>query len=618
MLAWHVSWRVEWLLVGLLTTACDPSHGLVVDLRSDLVPGAEFEEVEVRLYEGAERGEPTRLLEGVRVDFGADATGGIRIAELDELAPGPHLVSVRLLRGSTSVVAEGEVIVDVEGFKAVTVLVTRDCVGVTCEEGATVSLACRNGVCDDARCGPEHPELCTETGCVTDADCVTGAPACVRETCVEGACFSRPDDGACAGRCDASRGCVEAGAPFIPPVPGGPATYYVSPNGDDGNDGSMIAPWASINFAMTQVAPGDVVEVLDGVYEEIVEMRVPGSAVAPIVLRSSTGGAIIDGTNVTDATDPFSVVFFATSFITMHGFEVRGSNRHCLRALDSDAITLSGLVVHSCGSCAISGSFADDLHVRGNRLRDLVSGGVCMGPAGDRFVIDGNHIHDAGDSGVYCDSGQPDIDMGGDGFAADATITRNLIERTGNGGGAALNVASLRGATIVNNVLLDNLASGIALFEVNGTASTDCFVAHNTIVFASGAGRSAMVLSGAVSNHTIINNVLLAGASPPYDVSEESLAGHTFDANVVHSRDSRFVVRGVMAGSEERAAWQGRGYDARSVFALPEFIDAANGSYALVDAASGRDAARVEARVTVDYAGAPRGDAPDIGAFEAR
>lgn len=67
-------------------------------------------------------------------------------------------------------------------------------------------------------------------------------------------------------------------ASFGPPAMG--ASYYVASTGDDGDDGSIGSPWATLKFAATQVAAGATVWVMDDL--------------APTVFQSSTVGLLLD------------------------------------------------------------------------------------------------------------------------------------------------------------------------------------------------------------------------------------------------------------------------------------------------------------------------------------
>ena len=49
------------------------------------------------------------------------------------------------------------------------------------------------------------------------------------------------------------------------PVLGQATTYYISPSGDDGNDGlSSDYPWKTFSHAIPELDPGDTLIVMDG------------------------------------------------------------------------------------------------------------------------------------------------------------------------------------------------------------------------------------------------------------------------------------------------------------------------------------------------------------------
>ncbi|MDX1301629.1 hypothetical protein [Photobacterium sp.] len=67
------------------------------------------------------------------------------------------------------------------------------------------------------------------------------------------------------------------------------ATYYVATDGNNDNVGSMDKPFASVNYAIQKLKPGDILYLRDGTYYEIVEAAVSGTKDAPIVITSAPG-----------------------------------------------------------------------------------------------------------------------------------------------------------------------------------------------------------------------------------------------------------------------------------------------------------------------------------------
>lgn len=54
--------------------------------------------------------------------------------------------------------------------------------------------------------------------------------------------------------------------------------YHVSPDGDDAQDGSILASWRMLQRAADTLMPGETVYVHDGVYDERVTINVSGNA----------------------------------------------------------------------------------------------------------------------------------------------------------------------------------------------------------------------------------------------------------------------------------------------------------------------------------------------------
>ncbi len=196
-----------WLLVG-----CEGQSALVVDLRTDLAPGVEFDHVAVRFADGT--------LTETAVTRDQDFVAGVRVASR-MVAPGPTrlVVSLRLtpaLEGAAPVVvAERPLLVDVRAAAvAATLLVTRGCRGVECPgPGDPASAtACHGGTCHEPTCTAETPDECAADECAADADCA--APAtCAVPFCIEGLCFFAQGDECTEDQyCDPLLGCIPYGS----------------------------------------------------------------------------------------------------------------------------------------------------------------------------------------------------------------------------------------------------------------------------------------------------------------------------------------------------------------------------------------------------------------------
>ena len=94
------------------------------------------------------------------------------------------------------------------------------------------------------------------------------------------------------------------------------ASYYVSPSGNDGNNGSSQAEaWRTISHAARSLLPGDVVYVYDGDYQsEFVQIELTGTSSNPIRFQAAPGAApIVSGFRLRNA-----------GWIEISGFRVKG------------------------------------------------------------------------------------------------------------------------------------------------------------------------------------------------------------------------------------------------------------------------------------------------------
>jgi hypothetical protein len=203
------------IAVLLLAVGCtsDPPARLLVDLKTDLVPGREFSTVITEVWPPAERDAAPGAPMEVRLDaaLGETFSLGRRIAELD-VTNGTRRLRVTLVDRGGAVRGGRDVIVRVLGTTGVTVLVTRSCVGIECPPaGDPEATTCQSGHCVRPDCTPENPEACTLPPCTRDADCPPSV-LCVESLCESGVCLSVPVDARCgeAERCDPSLGCIGA------------------------------------------------------------------------------------------------------------------------------------------------------------------------------------------------------------------------------------------------------------------------------------------------------------------------------------------------------------------------------------------------------------------------
>ena len=155
---------------------------------------------------------------------------------------------------------------------------------------------------------------------------------------------------------------------------------FVSVSGDNAAAGSESAPWRTIQHACDRLNPGDVLNVLPGVYEEKIQVRVSGVESNPITIQGRPG-AVISGKGVKGAD---LIHIKDQGYLKITGFELRDN----LHVNDGSGIRVEGHGSH--------------LELRNNRIHEI-RGRDAMGitiygtdknrPI-DQIVIDGNQVYD--------------------------------------------------------------------------------------------------------------------------------------------------------------------------------------------------------------------------------
>ena len=239
-------WRL-WSALALLLvlTSCDSGNLLVIDLRTDMVPGLEFHQARVELEHDQPEG--TYRTATIAIPRSADVVGGLRLTELSNVPSGTVRIRVTLLDDRGNGRLQRLTLTELAGDTAVTVMMTRDCRGITC--GDASAEACLGGRCVDARCTPETSDLCpAPPDCAADSECAPGL-ACTEARCIDGVCFYAALDERCdmgADQvCSPDHGCI----PYVP----------LGEDASRSMDGSMMDGGAG-DGAITDTMVGDAGE----------------------------------------------------------------------------------------------------------------------------------------------------------------------------------------------------------------------------------------------------------------------------------------------------------------------------------------------------------------------
>jgi hypothetical protein len=172
---------------------------------------------------------------------------------------------------------------------------------------------------------------------------------------------------------------------------------------------------------------------------------------------------------------------------------------------------------------------------------------------------------------------------------------------------------------IRNNLLYDNHASGISIYQIDGgSGSTDNRVFNNTIIMASDGRWAINIPDDSGTGNQLYNNITY-NYHPwrgSISIAPGALDGFASDYNVVMDRFSADNGDTRLTLSE----WQAMGYDEHSIIAEPAqlFVNPGMGNYHLLPNSPAVDSGLISNEVTNDLEGnaRPSGSTHDIGAYE--
>ena len=147
--------------------------------------------------------------------------------------------------------------------------------------------------------------------------------------------------------------------------------YYVSTSGNNSNAGTRNQPWRTIQYAVDQTVPGDIVFVEDGVYPENVVLTRSGTPQAYITLRSvNKWGAKIEiqGSFQSDG------IKAAANYLIIDGFEIYdpnlsfNSHGNGITVYNNHHVQILNNRIYDCGGSGIQLAHFDHVLVENNEV----------------------------------------------------------------------------------------------------------------------------------------------------------------------------------------------------------------------------------------------------------
>lgn len=394
------------------------------------------------------------------------------------------------------------------------------------------------------------------------------------------------------------------------------STYYVSSSGNDNNSGlGLNSAFATLQHASDIVNAGDSVLVVSGNYVGF-DVRTNGTSTEPIVFKAINNDVIInvnnpvtnDGINIEDA-----------DWIEIHNFNIINQPRAGIRIVLSDFVKIKNNTCTNNYKWGIFTGFTNDILIEGNQCSySEDEHGIYVSNSSDRPTIINNHSFNNNGCGIHMNG---DLSMGDDGIISNAIVAGNIIHDNGIGGGSAINMDCVQDSRIYNNLIYNNHATGIAMYQIDGAeGSKNNKIFNNTIIHPTD-GRWAILIVNASTGNTIYNNILINKHSFRGSIclDEDSKPGFVSDYNLLVNRLSDDDGNSNMS----LTSWQAMGYDLNSQIVQDEniiFVDPANSDYHLLESSQPTNigTSLVSSVVNVDLEGIvrPQGSGYDIGAYE--
>jgi hypothetical protein len=444
-------------------------------------------------------------------------------------------------------------------------------------------------------------------------------------------------------------------------------TYYVSPDGNDSNTGSINSPWMTIEHAADLAEAGGTVYIRGGVYNEAPQISKGGKADAVLTIAAYPGETpVLDGSNhslITGITITQGVSYLKLDglhFVNfrMAGVVLDGSNSN----IELDNLDCSGaenglrMTWGESGGATEFGS-VDHITIAGGSYHDNQLGVDCTpGPCDNltltnvRIENNGVGTESYGADGLGVEMGSPilldgvqSINNGGDGIDLNSRDKRPvegiLVRNSVIGNNQLMGVKLWAGGRLENSIIYGCGGTPLQLARFSGTSTE---LVNNTVAYnmwdPAYAGRDYSMTVGYYESGeeqlenahlTLINNIFAFNGGPDVGGPTGIYLGTGVDIkesnNLFFSRDdceieAHFTPRECYAQSDiTGGVWsadtsQGIG----DIIQDPLFIDPEGHDFHLRDGSPALDAGTPESAPPNDLDGKPRpqGAGYCIGALE--
>lgn len=175
-------------------------------------------------------------------------------------------------------------------------------------------------------------------------------------------------------------------------------SYYVSPDGNDGQAGSLEHPWRTIQYAVDNLSPGDTVYIRAGVYRERVVLNRSGSSAGMLTVSAFPGeAATLDGQGI-DLWNWGGIIELSGQHdVRITGLRIVNSSYAGVFAEGGYNLVVDHLYTYNTASSGIAFFGAHDVLVDSNEVVWAGTGGqqeyITLTDT-QNFEVRYNHVHD--------------------------------------------------------------------------------------------------------------------------------------------------------------------------------------------------------------------------------
>jgi uncharacterized protein DUF1565 len=283
-----------------------------------------------------------------------------------------------------------------------------------------------------------------------------------------------------------------------PPTSSGPA-LYVSPSGNDSNDGSLAHPYATINKAANAATAGVTIHVAPGVYQAVTTSKTGTASQRIRYISDVQWGAKVMGTSNSEA-----VWMQDGSYVDLVGFDISGGSRLGIENNGSNVRILGNYVHNIAGSCSSSGGAGID-NANYSASNDDIIGNIVgnIGPSiGSCNTVQGIYLSNYG--GVTANNIVFAVSAWGIQMwhaATNATIINNTVFNCY--GGIVVGAGDSPGGVTADNTLVANNIvyknTGYGIYEYGATGTHNRYVSNlvtgnpTEVALLNGLSATAMV-----------------------------------------------------------------------------------------------------------------------------